>query len=620
MEIIKSIKRQDCGLKLSAGNSGETSINLSNEILLFLTNGDLNRGEDIDITFTVFRDDFVKAICFIINNLPLYKTTSQSSERVDYSYSFFNSLYSQVLNLFEEESTTLYTVNLFYRLDGRIYLRNLRYNNFNIRDFLVESKSALKFVKTPAGLNLRLISDYEVGESHDELIVSNNILCNFAYDCFKYFYDNDSFDKFVPYIIITGDDSVRVSKQSDFNLVGLFKYTTAADIERRNSPHRRWFTESFQLQGKEAFLSTQWNASPHADGSVYQLMLPDLISMIKCCYGNNYYYVKNGNTHELWLSNSSTSTTSVIKPYNNSTQKIYFGTPGGGKSHTVNDIVKDKEKRAIRTTFHPDTDYASFVGSYKPIMDGDNIIYSFRPQAFTEAYVKAWNDLANDYYLIIEEISRGNCAQIFGDLFQLLDRKNGYSEYPIKADADLREYLENNLSNLDGIKDGKICLPPNLSILATMNTSDQSLFPMDSAFKRRWDWEYVPSLYKDGDDSDFKITIGDKEIKWHAFLDKINPAIKNSTDSEDKQLGAFFIKEDISDASQFKSKVMFYLWSEICKEEYGTNNNFFRRKTDDGDYKEFTFNELYTSDGNKILIDFIKYLEELEPVSKIIIQ
>ena len=181
-------------------------------------------------------------------------------------------------------------------------------------------------------------------------------------------------------------------------------------------------------------------------------------------------------------------------------QKIYFGTPGSGKSWIIKQQYEQDESKVFRTTFHPDTDYASFVGCYKPVKDKEDekkIVYEFVPQAFTDAYVAAWSDLEHPYYLIIEEINRGNCAQIFGDLFQLLDRnKDGYSEYPIKADHDLKDYLVEHLpEDNEGIRDGKLCLPPNLSIIASMNTSDQSLFPMDSAFKRRWSWEYVPIDY-----------------------------------------------------------------------------------------------------------------------------
>lgn len=306
-------------------------------------------------------------------------------------------------------------------------------------------------------------------------------------------------------------------------------------------------------------------------------------------------------------------------------QKIYFGTPGGGKSNKVKCFVEDVKgarERSFRTTFHPDTDYSSFVGSYKPVMVKNSIEYRFIPQVFTEAYVAAWNNESEDYYIIIEEINRGNCAQIFGDLFQLLDRdKNtGYSEYPIVADLDLCHYLQGkrmvNDEEVDvlvgkgknGIKNGKLCLPPNLSILATMNTSDQSLFPMDSAFKRRWDWEYVPSTINEEDN--FDIIIDDKIYKWHTFRDKVNEQIFNTTDSEDKLLGSYFIKDNI-DAEQFKSKIMFYLWSEICKEEFKTKRNFFRSTTVTDDKtveEEFSFNMLYNENGLKLLQGFMKYL------------
>lgn len=287
-------------------------------------------------------------------------------------------------------------------------------------------------------------------------------------------------------------------------------------------------------------------------------------------------------------------------------QIIFFGTPGSGKSYRVKELTE--EKRVHRTTFHPDSDYASFVGCYKPTMKDGEISYSFTPQVFTEAYVDAWKNPKEEVYLVIEEINRGNCAQIFGDLFQLLDRNSdGDSDYRIKADSDLRDYLYGVLGEgHEGIKNGELCLPPNLRIFATMNTSDQSLFPMDSAFKRRWDWEYVPVDYNEPE-SNFTITLGEGKYRWLEFLQTINQRIFKATNSEDKQMGNFFIKADVSE-SEFKSKVMFYLWNEVCRDEYGTQNNFFRFIQNDKDIIEFSFNDLYQKDGCKKLQGFMDYL------------
>lgn len=292
-------------------------------------------------------------------------------------------------------------------------------------------------------------------------------------------------------------------------------------------------------------------------------------------------------------------------------QKIFFGTPGSGKSHLVAGLVEGHNKFTFRTTFHPDYDYASFVGAYKPVKDEKKgeLTYSFVPQAFTNAYVAAWMNPDESVYLVIEEINRGNCAQIFGDLFQLLDRNgSGGSEYPIKADTDLRYYLESTkglgMGN-EGIKNGEIKLPKNLHILATMNTSDQSLFPMDSAFKRRWEWEYVP-VDPANPKSQFVITIGEKRYKWASFLVNVNERIHKLSDSEDKQMGNFFIKSDIG-VEEFKSKVMFYLWSEVCK-EYEKCGSFFKDKNDND--AEFTFNSLFPTNEvtNKRLQGFMEYL------------
>ena len=287
-------------------------------------------------------------------------------------------------------------------------------------------------------------------------------------------------------------------------------------------------------------------------------------------------------------------------------QIIFFGTPGSGKSYKVNELIKGKKFH--RTTFHPDSDYASFVGCYKPTMKDGEISYSFTPQVCTEAYIDAWKNPKEEVYLVIEEINRGNCAQIFGDLFQLLDRNSdGYSDYRIKADSDLRDYLYGVLGEgHEGIKNGELCLPPNLRIFATMNTSDQSLFPMDSAFKRRWDWEYVPVDYIEPK-SNFTITLGEEKYRWLEFLKIVNQRIFKATNSEDKQMGNFFIKAHVSE-SEFKSKVMFYLWNEVCRDEYGTQNNFFRFIQNDKDIIEFSFNDLYQTDGWKKLQEFMEYL------------
>ena len=286
----------------------------------------------------------------------------------------------------------------------------------------------------------------------------------------------------------------------------------------------------------------------------------------------------------------------------------------------LKDQIPNTEPRkdaVFRTTFHPDTDYAAFVGCYKPCMNGGVIEYSYMPQVFTNAYIAAWENTKKPVYLVIEEINRGNCAQIFGDLFQLLDRDKttGKSEYPIKADKDLVAHIEKVLgAGHEGIKNGELCLPSNLIIYATMNTSDQSLFPMDSAFKRRWDWEYVPINYsKDIDSGKFIIEIDDDtKYSWVEFLESVNDKIYDATNSEDKQMGNFFIKKSVK-ANEFVNKVMFYLWNEVCKEEYGTQRNFFRKGKEGK--TEFKFTELFGDNQATILKEFMTSLG-VEPIGK----
>ena len=338
-----------------------------------------------------------------------------------------------------------------------------------------------------------------------------------------------------------------------------------------------------------------------------------------------------------------------IKSY--SFQQIFYGAPGTGKSHTIKEVTRNED--VIRTTFHPDTDYSSFVGAYKPttieetvttvigtkavpVEDADGnerkeskIIYEFVAQSFLQAYISAWKKYADSVngepkkeFLVIEEINRGNCAQIFGDLFQLLDRNDyGFSEYPIKADADMKKQLQKAFKGLDipqkdsintmfegrdvvrkVLEGDLLLLPNNLYIWATMNTSDQSLFPIDSAFKRRWDWTYIPISNAN---KGWMINIGDTHYDWWQFVERINDLIGRKTNSEDKKLGYFFCKakDGVISAETFVGKVIFYLWNDVFKDY-----DFCDQAFNDADGNKLTFDKFYTAEGNdsKVIEEKVK--------------
>lgn len=532
-DLTKIATRQDSYFKLSPSLSNETSINLSNEISTFISD------ESREVTFTIYREDFVKAISALCLMPRIYKKKEQTPST---PFEILSELYNLIEDEFGDSDTTEYTIYHFKRDDGRFYLNNLKLKNgFNFRSFLVEQLSLIHFIK------------------------------------------NDD-----------GQFTIRLETRLPGN-----------DLERID-------------------------VKPSIDEA--------------------------RDSHPL--------------------QQIFYGAPGTGKSDMIS--KRTNPENSIRTTFHPDSDYSTFVGAYKPSMDEDvksvdgsyaidssvytsedkpsesygsssshhstkgssRIVYKFIPQAFLKAYVAAWKAFADgtDYYLIIEEINRGNCAQIFGDLFQLLDRRDdGFSTYPISPDNDIRRFLANdkegflNLENIDEeaysaisrinlvdnkgrsivkgseiLSGEKLILPPNLFIWATMNTSDQSLFPIDSAFKRRWDWKYI--RIKEGKDkegkplewqidlkydkakesdsteekeityfpqttTDVAATTKDLQMQfdWWQFVKAINRIIASMTSSSDKQLGYFFCKankDGVIDGQTFVGKVLFYLWNDVFK-DYG---------------------------------------------------
>lgn len=304
---------------------------------------------------------------------------------------------------------------------------------------------------------------------------------------------------------------------------------------------------------------------------------------------------------------------------------IYYGAPGTGKSHKLDELIKKENTNTFRVTLHPEYTYSDFVGQLLPVSkkanDGNDkytVSYEFVPGIFTIALKEAINNPDRSVYLILEELSRANVAAVFGDLFQLLDRKNGISEYPID-NPDISKIIYGK-ANTDQDTYKKIYIPNNLSILATVNTSDQNVYPMDTAFKRRFEWRYVSTDYGSNSE-DFKnnnnptIDVGDNiRVTWDNLYKGLNSFIVGELGlNEDKQIGPYFIKFEGANGDKahdlVKDKLLQYLWEDINKVANtmsGTGSSLFL-----GKQTIPSFSELYTrfSDRKQVFSDI--FLDKL---------
>ncbi|HEX8342819.1 MAG TPA: AAA family ATPase [Tepidisphaeraceae bacterium] len=281
--------------------------------------------------------------------------------------------------------------------------------------------------------------------------------------------------------------------------------------------------------------------------------------------------------------------------------RIYFGPPGTGKSRRISDLLDQDNLvgQVQRVTFHPEYAYSDFVGAYRPVTvySGDEqyhdlmgrdlpivgrpaVVYRYVPGPLIRMVEAALRDPEHPYFLVIEEINRGNCAAIFGDLFQLLDRggDDGSSEYEVRAEADLMHHLE-AATRLDDaapetvrinyrrLTDRGLFIPANLSLLATMNTSDQSLYPMDAAMKRRWEMIYVPIDYTAARQRTVDLPAYGVR-NWAETLQGLNRRIVERTQTDDKQVGQWFVPGRPGDTiarDTFRDKVLSYLWFDVFR-------------------------------------------------------
>ena len=237
-------------------------------------------------------------------------------------------------------------------------------------------------------------------------------------------------------------------------------------------------------------------------------------------------------------------------------QKIYFGAPGTGKSHEVSKDIEDCQ-RVVRVTIHPEYTYADFVGQFLPVSSGDGKLeFPFVEGPLTHALRLAFEDRASRVYLVLEELSRGNVSAVFGDTFQLLDRDEfGESKYPIYNKM-ISESIVESEESLRHDRDHQVVFPANLNILATVNLNDQNVAPMDTAFKRRFDWRYIDSLPAVKDDGTVDTVLNNPAIRvrtpnsvvktnWLTFYTSLNEFIVDRKNglarNEDRQVGQFFV-------------------------------------------------------------------------------
>tara|TARA_R110000737_G_scaffold219098_1_gene235272 strand:+ start:384 stop:2213 length:1830 start_codon:yes stop_codon:yes gene_type:complete len=447
--------------------------------------------------------------------------------------------------------------------------------------YISQSSSDYKFFKkliNNSNHEVSIIENKNEQEQNEGLtILQDDVLNQIIYNSFVYIHKNFKEN------ILFNEINLKESKINNtiFNGICLDKYfgtdhllgqfmSEQNDESLKSGGVKRFFNYNFSiLNNSNTYLSNQWSEKGDNKRSLssFNRYLSDITE-------HNLEIIKQDDIYYLM---------SKDKCFFNPVNKIFYGAPGTGKSYKVNQLVDGKDDRIQRITFHPEFDYTSFIGGYKPTMgesDGKEVIkYEFVPQAFTNIYVKAWNDPNSDYYLVIEEINRGNCAEIFGDIFQLLDRDSGYN---ITPSIELENHLSKVLNDKNiGLENGKLKLPNNLTIYATMNTSDQSLFPMDSAFKRRWDWEYIPICYDEFTDEgesnssyNYIVDLGNgMSFKWNDFIHKVNlnHIQQNPVLGMDKCIGNYFIipkkGETKINVKTFINKAIFYLWNDVFKDE-----------------------------------------------------
>lgn len=423
-----------------------------------------------------------------------------------------------------------------------------------------------KYDSRPYLVDNSLVNHSDQTSSYEDLIALENR--EFIFKCLDIMASNDLFNDDTLAILCDKDLCANMFRHNNFNGILFAVDPTMDENEQRkdSTGNTRYYADKHNIGGTEYFVSSEWRADREDARKNFINWVLGLMRKIKFATGYASDLSRN---------------------------RILFGAPGTGKSFTLN-TAKDKlladGGEYERVTFHPDYSYANFVGTYKPVPCKDSegkdaITYEYVPGPFIRTLIKALQNSKTDsikpFLLIVEEINRANVAAVFGDVFQLLDRDgDNVSEYPITTSKDMRTYLAKE-ENLGGEPEdyAEIRIPDNMFIWATMNSADQGVFPVDTAFKRRWDFTYLGI-----DDNESKIAgktvelgigVNNRIVEWNVLRKAINDELSAYKVNEDKLLGPYFLSKKIIPETgdidpvkfidSFKSKVIMYLFDDAAK-------------------------------------------------------
>lgn len=494
----------------------------------------------------------------------------------------------------------LYTVNdknrYYVRADEKIFKEYLRSVIVpKISDITFSKDEAKKIIEITLDINYSYLASEN---NNDDKVISNVVLPSSPKACAKaiidYIYDLDSLEQ-LQSILKSSDASIKVEPQKLQNLdlpTKSLRYPfilpTSSNYDAFSSANgtQRVFEKVYNItaiNGKYiGRLTSQWKDSP-LDDNFDGNSLTALIKVVNEYYSDCLEIVQTENGYCLKIKNE------ITKGIIPSANILLYGVPGCGKSYHVEQKYESKitnEQCKVRVVFHPDYTYSDFVGQLLPVLKEipnaqgiteEKLQYEFVPGPFTNILKTAYEEPEQQCLLIIEELNRGNAPAIFGEIFQLLDRDDsGKSKYGIHnadiAKAVYRGLPEHQDKELNVIANQPIKLPSNLTIVATMNTSDQNVFTMDTAFQRRWQMEHIRNSFKATTENRDHINkkLPKSEISWGAFAQIVNQKMHTANlgfgGTEDKSLGVYFATDnDLEEADYFAEKVLKYLWDDAFK-------------------------------------------------------